>query len=328
MKYVNLGTTGLKVSELCLGTMTFGREADRKASEAIYRRCREAGINFFDCANVYSSGEAERILGEIIPEERDRLIVTTKVGGAMGEGPNQEGLSRRHLIQQCEQSLRRLNTGWIDVYFAHRFDTLVPVEETLRAFDTLIQQGKVRYLGVSNWAAWQIAKALGTSALYGLSAIRVMQPMYNLVKRQAEVELLPLALDAGMGVIAYNPLGRGLADRQIRPHANGRRGPAFRDRDVHPALRSRLDARGGSKAESRRGRGRDVTGEPGHRLGGAPPGGELPHHRRPQCCADRAGTDRPRNPDDRRALRAPVGPDAGAAAGDRSHGRPKIGVWG
>jgi aryl-alcohol dehydrogenase-like predicted oxidoreductase len=210
MKYVNLGTTGLKVSELCLGTMTFGKEADRRTSEAIYRRCREAGINFFDCANVYSSGEAERILGEIIPEERDRLIITTQVGGAMGEGPNQDGLSRRHLIQQCEQSLRRLNTGWIDVYFAHRFDTLVPIEETLRAFDTLIQQGKVRYLGVSNWAAWQIAKALGTSALYDLSAIRVMQPMYNLVKRQAEVELFPLALDAGMGVMAYNPLGGGL----------------------------------------------------------------------------------------------------------------------
>jgi len=126
MKYVNLGTTGLMVSELCLGTMTFGKEADRRTSEAIYRRCREAGINFFDCANVYSSGEAERILGEIIPEERDRLIITTKVGGAMGEGPNQDGLSRRHLIQQCEQSLRRLNTGWIDVYFAHRFDTSSP----------------------------------------------------------------------------------------------------------------------------------------------------------------------------------------------------------
>ncbi len=210
MKYVDLGTTGLKVSELCLGTMTFGKEADRKASAAIYRRCRAAGINFFDCANVYASGESERILGELIAGERGELILTTKVGGVMGQGPNREGLSRRHILQECEASLRRLGTEWVDIYFAHRFDARVPVEETLRAFDTLVQQGKVRYLGVSNWAAWQIARALGTSALCGLSAFRVMQPMYSIVKRQAEVELLPLALDAGMGVITYSPLGGGL----------------------------------------------------------------------------------------------------------------------
>jgi aryl-alcohol dehydrogenase-like predicted oxidoreductase len=210
MKYVNLGTTGVQVSELCLGTMTFGKEADRQSSRAIYRRCREAGINFFDCANVYSSGEAERILGDLITGERHQLVVTTKVGGSMGAGPNREGLSRRHLLQECAESLKRLNTDWIDVYFAHRFDPLVPVEESLQAFDILVQQGKVRYIGVSNWAAWQIAGALGVSTLKGFQPIRVIQPMYNLVKRQAEVELFPLALDAGLGVMAYNPLGGGV----------------------------------------------------------------------------------------------------------------------
>jgi len=210
MRYRLLGRTGLKVSELCLGTMTFGKEADRQTSAAIYRRCREAGIIFFDCADVYSNGGAERILGDLITGERDRLIITTKVGGSMGAGPNREGLSRRHILQGCEESLRRLNTDWIDVYFAHRFDLLVPIEESLHAFDMLVQQGKVRYIGVSNWAAWQIAKALGVCALKGLQGIRVIQPMYNLVKRQAEVELLPLAQDAGLGVMAYNPLGGGI----------------------------------------------------------------------------------------------------------------------
>lgn len=210
MKYVRLGTTGVQVSELCLGTMTFGKEADRGTSRAIYRRCRDAGINFFDCANVYSSGEAERILGDLITGERDQLVLTSKVGGSMGAGPNREGLSRRHILQECEASLRRLNTDWIDVYFAHRFDALVPVEESLHAFDMLVQQGKVRYIGVSNWAAWQIAGALGVCALKSLQPIRVIQPMYNLVKRQAEVELLPLAQAAGLGVMAYNPLGGGV----------------------------------------------------------------------------------------------------------------------
>lgn len=210
MKYVHLGTTGVQVSELCLGTMTFGKEADRQTSRAIYRCCREAGINFFDCANVYSSGEAECILGDLITGERHQLILTTKVGGSMGSGPNREGLSRRHILQECEESLRRLNTDWIDIYFAHRFDALVQIEESLHAFDMLVKQGKVRYIGVSNWAAWQIAGALGVCALRDFQPIRVIQPMYNLVKRQAEVELIPLAQDAGLGVMAYNPLGGGV----------------------------------------------------------------------------------------------------------------------
>jgi aryl-alcohol dehydrogenase-like predicted oxidoreductase len=210
MRYVYLGATGLQVSQLCLGTMTFGKEADLPASTAIYRRCREAGINFFDCANVYADGESERILGGLIAGERDRLILTTKVGGSMGEGPNRDGLSRRNILYECEQSLRRLRTDWLDVYFAHRFDPAVALDEVLHAFDTLIRQGKIRCFGVSNWAAWQIAKALGAAALRGLRTVSVMQPMYNLVKRQAEVELFPLAQDADIGVMAYNPLGGGV----------------------------------------------------------------------------------------------------------------------
>ena len=222
MRYVSLGSTGLHVSELCFGTMTFGKEADLQASTAIYRRCREAGINFFDCANVYSRGEAERILGGLVAGERDRLILTSKVGGSMGDGPNQGGLSRRTIVYECEQSLRRLQTDWIDVYFAHRFDPTVPLEDVLRAFDALVAQGKIRYFGVSNWAAWQIAQALGVGTLKGLQALRVIQPMYNVVKRQAEVELFPLAQDAGLGVMVYNPLGGGILTGKYGP---GRTGP-------------------------------------------------------------------------------------------------------
>lgn len=221
MRYVYLGSTGLQVSELCFGTMTFGKEADPQASAAIYRRCREAGINFFDCANVYANGESERILGGLIAGERDRLVLASKVGGAMGEGPNRVGLSRRNILYECEQSLRRLDTEWIDIYFAHRFDPQVPMEEVLHAFDTLRTQGKIRYFGVSNWAAWQIAKALGVSALKGLAAPSVMQPMYNLVKRQAEVELFPLALDAGIGVVVYNPLAAGILTGKYGAGASG-----------------------------------------------------------------------------------------------------------
>jgi aryl-alcohol dehydrogenase-like predicted oxidoreductase len=221
MRYIHLGNTGLQVSELCLGTMTFGKEADLQASTAIYRRCREAGINFFDCANVYSAGEAERILGGLIAGERDRLILTSKVGGSMGQGPNSEGLSRRAIFFECEQSLRRLGTEWIDVYFAHRFDAAVPLDDVLHAFDTLIAQGKIRYFGVSNWAAWQIAKALGIGALKGLQGPRVMQPMYNLVKRQAEVELFPVAQNAGIGVMVYNPLGGGVLTGKYGPARTG-----------------------------------------------------------------------------------------------------------
>lgn len=210
MKYHYLGNTGVQVSTLCMGTMTFGREADKAESRAMFNRCRDAGINFFDCANVYSQGQAESILGELIADCRDELIVTSKFGAAMGTGLNDGGGSRRHLAASLETSLRRLNTDYLDIYFLHRFDEQAPLVETLSALNDVVAQGKVRYIGCSNFAAWQIAKALGVSALNGWTPLHCVQPMYNLVKRQAEVEILPLAQSENLGVIGYNPLGGGL----------------------------------------------------------------------------------------------------------------------
>jgi aryl-alcohol dehydrogenase-like predicted oxidoreductase len=210
MRYNFLGNTGIQVSGLCMGTMTFGREADKAESRAMFNCCRDAGINFFDCANVYSQGRAETILGELIADCRAELIVTSKFGSSMGTGLNDGGGSRRHLAASLEMSLKRLNTDYLDIYFLHRFDEQTPLEETLRALDDVVAQGKVRYIGCSNFSAWQVAKTLGVSALNGWTPFHCVQPMYNLVKRQAEVEILPLAKSENLGVISYNPLGGGI----------------------------------------------------------------------------------------------------------------------
>ena len=210
MEYCFLGNTGIQVSKLCMGTMTFGREADEAEAKEIFNCCRDAGVNFFDCANVYSEGRAETILGNLISDCRNELVITTKFGSPMGTGLNDSGGSRRHLTASLEASLNRLNTDHVDVYFLHRFDEHTPLEETLRALDDAVAQGKVRYTGVSNFAAWQVAKALGVSALNGWTAVQCVQPMYNLVKRQAEVEILPLAQSENLGVISYNPLAGGI----------------------------------------------------------------------------------------------------------------------
>ena len=210
MNYVTLGSTGVQVSQLCFGVMSFGGDADEATSAAMYRRTRDAGINFYDCANVYQRGRAEEILGKLMADERDELVITTKVGSRMRDGVNGDGLSRRHIMREAEDSLRRLGTDRIDLYFLHRFDNAVPMEETLRALDDLVTQGKVLYPAVSNWAAWQIAKSLGVSAQEGLASFACIQPMYNLTKRQAEVEILPLAQAEGLAVIPYSPLGGGL----------------------------------------------------------------------------------------------------------------------
>ena len=190
--------------------MSFGGDADEAASAALYARCRDTGINFFDCANVYSGGRAEEILGRLMAPERDDLVITTKVAGGIGSGPNARGTSRRHLTMQVENSLERLGTDRIDIYFLHHFHGDTAMEETLRALDDLVVQGKVLYPAVSNWSAWQIALALGMSEMRGWARFACLQPMYNLVKRQAEVELLPLAQHQGMGVITYSPLAGGL----------------------------------------------------------------------------------------------------------------------
>jgi aryl-alcohol dehydrogenase-like predicted oxidoreductase len=210
MEYRSLGRTSLRVSELCFGTMSFGDIADEKTSAAMYRRCRETGINVFDCANVYSAGRAEEILGGLIAHERDRVIITTKVGFPMGRGVNDRGLSRRHILQSVDASLRRLKTDRVEILFVHTTDPSTQAEETLRALDAVVRQGKVLHVGASNWAAWQIAVALGAASAAGLAPFACIQPMYSLVKRQAEVELLPLALAQGLGVLSYSPLGGGL----------------------------------------------------------------------------------------------------------------------
>jgi aryl-alcohol dehydrogenase-like predicted oxidoreductase len=210
MQYRFLGSTGVRVSALCYGTMSFGGDADEASSAALYARCREAGINFFDCANTYGRGRAEEILGKLMKSERDELVITTKLGFPMRDGNNGAGLSRRNIVREVEDSLRRLGTDRIDVYFAHRFDPHTPIEETLGAFDDLVRAGKILYPAVSNWPAWQVAKALGICERQGWAKFAVMQPMYNLTKRQAEVELLPLAQSEGIGVIPYSPLGGGL----------------------------------------------------------------------------------------------------------------------
>ena len=225
MQYRILGNTGMKVSQLCMGTMTFGREADKNASAEIFHACREAGINFFDCANVYVAGESEKILGELVAECRNEIVISSKVYGPMGSDINSRGSSRRNIMQAVEASLKRLNTDRIDLYFLHHFDSETPLEESLRALDDLIAQGKVLYAGVSNFAAWQVAKALGISAKEGWNSVKCIQPMYNLVKRQAEVEILPMALSEGLGVVSYSPLGGGLLSGKYAQHkefASGR----------------------------------------------------------------------------------------------------------
>ena len=208
--YRYLGDTGVKISPLCLGTMPFGGDADRETAAAMFRRCRELGINAFDCANVYEDGRSEEILGELIADCRDEVVITTKAYFPTGEGPNERGASRYHLVRAVENSLRRLDTDRVDVLFVHRFDEKTGLHETLRALDDLVRQGKVLYLGASNFAAWQVMKALGLQRAEGWSPFHVLQPMYNLAKRQAEVELLPMARSEGLGVLSYSPLGGGL----------------------------------------------------------------------------------------------------------------------
>ena len=210
MDYRMLGRTGVKVSPLCFGTMSFGDIADEAESALMFNRCREAGINFFDCANTYAGGRSEEILGDLMAGCRDEIVLTTKAVSRTGPDINQGGASRRHIQMAVEDSLRRLRTDRIDVYFLHHYDADTPVDESLRALDDLARQGKILYPAVSNWAAWQVMKAQGIAARQRLTRIECLQPMYNLVKRQAEVEILPMAAHEQIGVIPYSPLGGGL----------------------------------------------------------------------------------------------------------------------
>ncbi|MBC9794686.1 aldo/keto reductase [Sinomicrobium weinanense] len=210
MEYKNLGNTGLKVSSLCLGTMTFGDGADETMCHKLYTLSRDKGINFFDCANVYAKGESERILGKLIHGHRDEVVLATKAYYPTGNNINDKGLSRRHLTKELEKSLKRLNTDYIDVYYLHSFDTETPLEESLSTLNDFIRQGKVLYIGLSNFAAWQVMKAISINRLYNLAPVACIQPMYNLLKRQCESEILPMAQHEGLGVVTYSPLAGGL----------------------------------------------------------------------------------------------------------------------
>ena len=205
-----LGRTGVKVSPIALGTMAFGGDADEATAASLYRAARDAGVNLLDSADVYNEGRSEEILGRLMHHERDELVIATKAYFPMGKSPNARGSSRYHLVRAVEASLRRLNTDRIDLYYLHRFDDVTDVDETMRALDDLVRGGKILYPAVSNFAAWQVAHALGIQRAAGLAPLVAIQPMYNLVKRQVEVEILPMARSLGVAVIPYSPTGAGL----------------------------------------------------------------------------------------------------------------------
>ncbi len=230
MDYRTLGRTGVKVSPLCFGTMSFGDIADEAESARMFHRCRELGINFFDCANVYAGGRSEEILGGLIADCRDEIVLTTKAVSSTGSDINAGGASRRHIQLAVEASLRRLKTDRIDVYFLHHYDSDTPIDEMLRALDDLVRQGKILYPAVSNWAAWQVMKAQGSAAQSGFARIECLQPMYNLVKRQAEVEILPMAAQEQIGVIPYSPLGGGLLTGKYAANRNPQTGRLLENR--------------------------------------------------------------------------------------------------
>lgn len=230
MKYNALGATGIKVSELCFGTMSFGGDANEDESARMYQACRAAGINFFDCADVYNGGRSEQILGRLMAAERDDLVITSKCHGPTGDDINARGANRRHIVRAVEASLKRLNTDRIDILFLHRFDPALPVEETLRALENVVQHGKVLYIGASNWTAWQVEKALGISDRRGWSRFDVIQPMYSLVKRTAEIEILPMAKAENIGVISYSPLGAGMLSGKYGPETRPNEGRLVADK--------------------------------------------------------------------------------------------------
>lgn len=224
MQYARLGQTGLEVSRICLGCMSFGEPTrgshewtlDEAASRPILRAAWEAGINFYDTANVYSLGSSEEIVGKVLFEmaPRDELVIATKVNGEMRQGPNGKGLSRKAILAEIDNSLRRLGTDYVDLYQIHRFDPATPIEETLEALNDVVRAGKARYIGASSMAAWQFLKMLMTSDKHGWARFVSMQDQLNLIEREEEREMLPLCIDQGIGVIPWSPLARG---RLARP---------------------------------------------------------------------------------------------------------------
>jgi aryl-alcohol dehydrogenase-like predicted oxidoreductase len=224
MDYRQLGSSGLRVSALTLGTMTFGGrdrfslvgDTDVAGATRQIDICLDRGVNFIDTADVYSGGVSEEILGQAIKDRRDRVLLATKARMPMGDGPNDAGLSRHHLIAGCEASLRRMGVDHIDLYQVHEWDGQTPLEETLEALDTLVKSGKVRYVGASNYAGWQLMKALGVADRHGYRRFVTQQINYSLQSRDAEYELVPLAVDQGVGILVWSPLAGGLLSGKFR----------------------------------------------------------------------------------------------------------------
>jgi aryl-alcohol dehydrogenase-like predicted oxidoreductase len=224
MKMRFLGNTGVRVSELALGAMTFGGrgywksigEVEQKDADLLVNAALDGGINFFDTADVYSEGRAEEILGKALGNRRKDIILATKVRGRTGSGPNDVGLSRHHIIEGCNASLKRLGTDYIDLYQVHNFDDYTPLEETMRALDDLVRDGKVRYIGASNYAGWQLMKALHISEKQNLEKYVTLQAYYSLVCRDLENEMIPLCLDQNLGVLVWSPLGGGFLTGKYR----------------------------------------------------------------------------------------------------------------
>lgn len=217
MEYRNLGSSGLKISEMCLGTMTFGHSTDADEAKRIVDAALDAGVNFFDTANNYAGARSEEILGEVLKGARERIVLASKFFNAMGGGPNDSGTSRYNVMNAVEASLRRLQTDHLDVYYIHHLDIETPIEETLRALDDLVHQGKVRYIACSNFPAWRLADGWWTSRLHDLERFVCYQAQYSLVVRDIEQEIVPLCRDKGIGVVAWGPLAGGFLTGKYKP---------------------------------------------------------------------------------------------------------------
>lgn len=240
-----LGRTGMKVSELCLGCMMFGGKTTPGDSANIIDRALDAGLNFLDTANVYSLGRSEEATGDALKRngKRNSVILATKVHGKMGEGANDLGNSRRHIIEQCEASLRRLGTDWIDLYQIHRPQPDIPIDETLRALDDLIRAGKVRYIGTSTYGAWQLVESLWVSKELGLNRFVCEQPPYNLLDRRIERELIPMAQTYGIGIIPWSPLAGGLLTGKYSRGGQPPEDSRFANWETNPMQRRRMNDR-------------------------------------------------------------------------------------
>ena len=210
MEYRTLGKAGVKVSPICLGTMMFGGQTNEADSIAIVHKALDQGVNFIDTANMYNAGESEVVVGKALSDRREQAVLATKGRQKMGDGPNEQGGSRMHLMRELDKSLKRLNTDYIDIYYYHAPDNDTQIEETLRAMDDMVRSGRVHYIACSNFRAWRVCEALWTSDKLNLHKFACVQPLYNIVNRDIEVELLPLCREHGLGVVSYSPLARGI----------------------------------------------------------------------------------------------------------------------